>query len=72
MIDFAGLRVICYLQQDKTIVSGLLEDNFRIIKGENKLLELGVDKVGYNAIHLDACNWDYSLASYNLRLQEVL
>jgi ppGpp synthetase/RelA/SpoT-type nucleotidyltranferase len=54
MIDFAGLRVICYLVQDKAIISGLLKDNFKIEKEEDKSLNLGVGKIGYNAIHLDA------------------
>lgn len=54
MIDFAALRVICYLNKDKEIVVGLLEDNFNVIKKEDKSLGLGVDKMGYNAIHLDA------------------
>jgi ppGpp synthetase/RelA/SpoT-type nucleotidyltranferase len=46
MTDFAALRVICYLKQDKIIVTGLLEDNFRIIKREDKSIELGVDRIG--------------------------
>ena len=54
MTDFAGLRVICYLRQDKEIVAGLLHDNFKVIKREDKSLDKGVDKIGYNAIHLDA------------------
>jgi ppGpp synthetase/RelA/SpoT-type nucleotidyltranferase len=54
MTDFAALRVICYLRQDKEIVAGLLHDNFRVIKREDKSLDKGVDKIGYNAIHLDA------------------
>jgi putative GTP pyrophosphokinase len=54
MTDFAALRVICYLNQDKEIVAGLLQDNFGVIKKEDKSLNLGVDKMGYNAIHLDA------------------
>ena len=54
MTDFAGLRVICYLRQDKEIVAGLLQDNFKVIKREDKSLDKGVDKIGYNAIHLDA------------------
>lgn len=54
MIDFAALRVICYLRQDKEIVVGLLEDNFDVKNREDKSLDLGVDKMGYNAIHLDA------------------
>jgi putative GTP pyrophosphokinase len=54
MTDFAALRVICYLRQDKKIVSGLLHDNFKVIKSEDKSLDLGPDKIGYNAIHLDA------------------
>jgi|SRR5215207_3029003 len=49
-----ALRVICYLRQDKEIVAGLLKDNFKVIKREDKSLDLGPDKVGYNAIHLDA------------------
>jgi ppGpp synthetase/RelA/SpoT-type nucleotidyltranferase len=48
MTDFAALRVICYLRQDKEIVAGLLQDNFRVIKRENK--SLGVDKIGYKMI----------------------
>lgn len=54
MIDFAGLRVIYYLLRDKKIISGLLEDNFHVLKKDDKSLNLGVDKMGYNAIHLDA------------------
>jgi len=54
MTDLAALRVICYLRQDKEIVAGLLKDNFKVIKREDKSLDLGPDKVGYNAIHLDA------------------
>lgn len=54
MTDFAGLRIICYLKRDVQVVTGLLEDNFDIIKKEDKLAELGIDRVGYNAIHLDA------------------
>ena len=54
MTDFAGLRVICYLRQDKEIVAGLLHDNFKVTKREDKSLDLGPDKIGYNAIHLDA------------------
>ena len=47
MIDFAALRVICYLRQDKEIVAGLLHDNFKVIKREDKSLDLGPDKIGY-------------------------
>lgn len=54
MIDFAALRVICHLKRDQKIVVGLLEDNFHIIKKEDKSLDLGVNRLGYNAIHLDA------------------
>jgi ppGpp synthetase/RelA/SpoT-type nucleotidyltranferase len=54
MTDFAALRVICYLRQDKEIVAGLLHDNFKVIKREDKSLDLGPGKIGYNAIHLDA------------------
>src|SRR5688572_7087014 len=54
MTDFAGLRVICYLKRDIQVVTSLLEDNFDIIRKEDKLAELGIDRVGYNAIHLDA------------------
>lgn len=67
MIDFAGLRVICYLIQDKEIISGLLQDNFKIEKREDKSLNLGI-KIGYNAIHLDAMLKDdrSSLPEYNI------
>jgi putative GTP pyrophosphokinase len=54
MTDFAALRVICYLRQNKEIVACLLHDNFNVIKREDKSLDRGVDKIGYNAIHLDA------------------
>jgi putative GTP pyrophosphokinase len=54
MTDFAGLRVICYLRQDKKIVEGLLQDNFEVIKREDKSQDNGEDKTGYDAIHLDA------------------
>ena len=54
MTDFAALRVICYLRQDKEIVAGLLHDNFNVIKREDNSLDRGVDEIGYNAIHLDA------------------
>jgi putative GTP pyrophosphokinase len=66
--DFAALRVICYLRQDKEIVAGLLEDNFRVMKRDDKSLDLGVDKIGYNSIHLDAMlkNDRASLAEHEL------
>lgn len=47
MTDFAGLRVICYLLTDREIISGMLQDNFEVVKRESK-------SNGYNAIHLDA------------------
>lgn len=54
MTDFAGLRVICYLTKDKKNVAGFLEDNFKVIKKEDKSLDLSSNRLGYNAIHLDA------------------
>ena len=67
MTDFAALRVICYLKRDIQVVTGLLEDNFDIIKKEDKLSELGIDRVGYNAVHLDAAlkNNRISLPEYD-------
>jgi putative GTP pyrophosphokinase len=54
MTDFAALRVICYLKRDVQVITSLLADNFDIIKREDKVSELGIDRVGYNAVHLDA------------------
>jgi putative GTP pyrophosphokinase len=47
MIDFAGLRIVCYLLSDTELVSGMMQDNFEILKREDKTN-------GYKAIHLDS------------------
>jgi putative GTP pyrophosphokinase len=46
MTDFAGLTIVCYLLSDTEIISGVIQDNFEILKREDKTN-------GYKAIHLD-------------------
>ena len=47
MTDFAGLRIVCYLLSEAEIVSGMVQDNFEVLKREDKTN-------GYKSIHLDA------------------
>jgi putative GTP pyrophosphokinase len=54
MNDFGAVRIICYLISERQIISGLMEDNFRILKSDDKSTKLDVDRFGYTAIHLDA------------------
>ena len=54
MTDFGGVRIICYLLSERKIISGILEDNFRILKRDDKTTKLEVDRFGYTANHLDA------------------
>jgi ppGpp synthetase/RelA/SpoT-type nucleotidyltranferase len=46
MTDFAGLRIVCYLLSDTELISGVIQDNFEILKREDKTNS-------YKAIHLD-------------------
>ena len=40
MTDFAGLRIVCYLLSDTELISGVIQDNFEILKREDKTNEL--------------------------------
>ena len=52
--DLAGIRIICYrLSQIEPIV-GVIKKNFRILKTDDKSRNLGIDKMGYQALHIDA------------------
>lgn len=52
--DLAGIRIICYrLSQIEPIV-GIIKKNFRILKIDDKSGNLGIDKMGYQALHIDA------------------
>jgi putative GTP pyrophosphokinase len=54
MIDFLGIRIICYLVSDKELISGMISDNFQVVKMDDKLDSKDVDTFGYsNAIHMD-------------------
>lgn len=51
--DFAGIRIITYVESDLDKISKLVEENF-IIDNENsvdKTKSLGIDKVGYRSVH---------------------
>lgn len=52
--DLAGLRVVCYLTSDIEPIANLVKENFNVLKTEDKLKNLGVDKMGYQALHIDA------------------
>lgn len=51
--DFAGIRVITYVEDEVSQVCKVIEDNFTIDKNNSsdKSDDLGVDKVGYKSVH---------------------
>ncbi|WP_188047733.1 GTP pyrophosphokinase [Vibrio vulnificus] len=51
--DFAGIRIITYVEDEITIIRKIIEDNFDIDEenSSNKSEALGVDKVGYQSVH---------------------
>ncbi len=53
MTDFAGIRIICYIEDDVKSVSKLIEKSFNILENfsVNKKNTLGLDKVGYQSTH---------------------
>jgi putative GTP pyrophosphokinase len=65
--DFAGIRIIAYVEDEIPNICKVIEDNFQIDKenSSNKLTELGVDRVGYQSIHYIA-----KLKEDRLRLPE--
>lgn len=52
--DFAGIRVIVYIESDVLKVSDLIYEAFHVHmdKSLNKSDELGINKIGYRSIHL--------------------
>lgn len=52
--DLAGLRVVCYLTSDIEPINNLVKENFKVLKIEDKSKGLGVNKMGYQALHIDA------------------
>jgi ppGpp synthetase/RelA/SpoT-type nucleotidyltranferase len=55
--DIAGIRIITYLLSDVGRISNLInksKSSFDILDIKNKALELGVDRMGYNSIHIIA------------------
>ena len=52
--DFAGIRVITFIETDVDKVSNIIEANFEVHpeKSLNKTDELGVDRFGYRSVHL--------------------
>jgi ppGpp synthetase/RelA/SpoT-type nucleotidyltranferase len=51
--DLAGLRVVCYLTSDIEQIMNLVKENFNVLKIEDKSKHLGVNKMGYQALHID-------------------
>lgn len=51
--DFAGIRVITYVEDEVAQVCKVIEENFNIDKenSSNKSDDLGIDKVGYKSVH---------------------
>ena len=51
--DFAGIRVITYVEDEVDQVCKVIENNFTIDNGNssNKSDDLGIDKVGYKSVH---------------------
>jgi len=51
--DFAGIRVITYVEDEVDQVCKVIENNFKINNenSSNKSDELGIDKVGYKSVH---------------------
>jgi ppGpp synthetase/RelA/SpoT-type nucleotidyltranferase len=51
--DFAGIRIITYVEDEVDQVCKVIEDNFKIDQNNssNKSDELGIDKVGYKSVH---------------------
>jgi len=51
--DFAGIRVITYVEDEISVIQKAIEDNFSIDKenSSNKSEALGIDKVGYQSVH---------------------
>jgi putative GTP pyrophosphokinase len=63
--DFAGVRIISYLISDVERISNVIKSSFRVLEYEDKSRELGVDRVGYNSIHIIA-----TLSEYRIDLPE--
>ncbi|WP_343631574.1 hypothetical protein [Fluviicola sp.] len=53
LTDFAGIRIIGYVEDDVNQIAKIIEANFEIDKNHSldKSLELGVDRVGYKSVH---------------------
>lgn len=51
--DFAGIRIITYVEDEVEKVCNIIEKTFNIDKenSENKSDDLGIDKVGYKSVH---------------------
>jgi putative GTP pyrophosphokinase len=51
--DFAGIRIIAYVESDLEKINKLVEDAFDVDPDHslNKADELGIDKVGYKSVH---------------------
>jgi putative GTP pyrophosphokinase len=52
--DLAGIRIVCYLTSDTEPIKNLIKENFKVLKIEDKSKNLGIDKMGYQALHIDA------------------
>ncbi|WP_373943261.1 hypothetical protein L0991_05200 [Vibrio chagasii] len=65
--DFAGIRIITYVEDEVTTIKEIIENNFDIdeANSSNKSEALGVDKVGYQSVHYVA-----KLKEDRLRLPE--
>ena len=51
--DLLGIRVICYVNSDVRKIVDILHDNFDVSEVEDKSEGLGINVVGYKAIHLN-------------------
>lgn len=67
--DFAGVRIITYVEDEIEVICKIIEDLFEVNKehSSNKSDDLGIDKVGYKSVHYVA-----TLDSRRLKLPEYM
>ena len=49
--DFAGVRVVCFYEDDIARIESLIRKQFRVVEADHKGKAIDVDRFGYNATH---------------------
>lgn len=49
--DFAGVRVVCFYEDDIVRIEGLIRKQFHVVEADHKGRAIDVDRFGYNATH---------------------